>query len=139
MEYKVIGDDILLRLDPGDEVVAAIRELAAKENLKLAKVQGLGAAKKVVMGVYDLAEQKFCANTYEGTYEITALVGSIDTMAGAHYSHLHITIADKEGKAYGGHLAEAIISATAEIVITKINAQIDREKDTATGLNVWKL
>ena len=66
MEYKNIDDTrVLFRLDPGDEVVASLEELARKEDIKLAMVQGLGALNRVVMGVYDVAAQQFKATTLE--------------------------------------------------------------------------
>ena len=40
--------------------------------------------------------------------------------------------------AYGGHLNEAIVSATAEIVVTMLPGKVDRVKSEETGLNVWK-
>lgn len=139
MLYKKIDETrILLRLDPNDEILSALKSLAADENIKLAMIQGLGAVKKVVMGVYDVAKQEYKSNVFEGAYEIVSLTGTIDTMKGAHYSHLHIAIGDEEGHAFGGHLNEAVISATAEIVITILPGSIDRKKSAEVGLNVWK-
>ena len=50
----------------------------------------------------------------------------------------HIAVGDEQGAAHGGHLNEAIISATAEIVITKLAGSVDRRKSEETGLNIWK-
>lgn len=139
MEYKNIDDTrVLVRLDPGDEVVASLEELARKEDIKLAMVQGLGALNRVVMGVYDVAAQQFKATTLEEALEMISLTGTLDTMGDGHYSHFHIAVGDEKGRAYGGHLKEAVISATAEIVVTKLPGQIDRIKSEVTGLNIWK-
>ena len=140
MDYKVLEDKrILVRLDPDDEIVTSLGQIAQKENLQLAMVQGLGAVKKVVMGVYDVTTQQYHSNTFEGAYEIVSLTGTMDTMKGQPYSHFHICIGDMKGHAYGGHLNEAVISATAEIVITPLPGAIDRTKSPEVGLNIWQL
>jgi len=36
------------------------------------------------------------------------------------YIHLYISIGDETGKAFGGHLNEAFVSTTAEIIILAI-------------------
>ncbi len=139
MEYKNIDDTrILVRLDPGDEVVASLEAVAQKENIELAMVQGLGALNRVVMGVYDIVAQEFKATTLEGALEMISVTGTLDTMGAEHYSHFHIAVGDENGRAYGGHLKEAVISATGEIIVTKLPGKIDRVKSEVTGLNIWK-
>ncbi len=139
MEYKNIDDTrILVRLDPGDEVVTSLEAVAQKENIELAMVQGLGALNRVVMGVYDIAAQEFKATTLEGALEMISVTGTLDTMEAEHYSHFHIAVGDEHGRAYGGHLKEAVISATGEIIVTKLPGKIDRVKSEVTGLNIWK-
>ena len=139
MEYKELDEThLLVRLDPGDEIIAALNRAKAAAGWQLAAVQGLGAVNKVVMGLYHVAEQKYSSNTFSDAYEMVSLTGTLDTMNGEPYTHLHIVVADVTGKAFGGHLNEAIISATAEIILTKLPGQIDREKSPAIGLNIWK-
>ena len=139
MEYKNLdATRLLVRLDPNDEIVSSLAEVAQKEKIELAMVQGLGAVKRVVMGVYNVTTQEYKANTMEGVFEMLSLTGTMDTMKNEPYSHFHISIGDAQGKAYGGHLNEAIVSATAEIVITKLPGKVDRVKSEEAGLNVWK-
>ena len=59
-------------------------------------------------------------------------------MNGEFYTHLHINCADKTNNVTGGHLNEAIISATAEIFIHVIDAVVDREFDKEVGINTFK-
>src|SRR5690606_4445413 len=51
---------------------------------------------------------------YEGPFEIVSLIGTVSI----HGSHLHIAIADGEGKTTGGHFESGCkIYTTAEIVL----------------------
>ena len=51
MEYKKFGNTLIVRLDRGEEVVDRLLELARREHITLASVNGLGAADDVTVGV----------------------------------------------------------------------------------------
>ncbi len=69
--------------------------------------------------------------------ELTNLSGNVSALDGETYLHVHITLADEHGHAFGGHLKSAIIGATAEIFMTVFDTNIDRARDDATGLNTF--
>jgi len=138
MEYKRFNNKIVLRIDRGEEVVEKLKEVALKENIKLASLSALGASDHFIAGVYSVPEQKYYQNEFNGDYEITNITGTINTMNGEFYSHMHITCADNKGVCYGGHLNQARISGTCEMVIDIIEGNVDRVKDGVTGLNIYK-
>lgn len=138
MEYKKFGNVIVVRLDPGDEILESIKKVSEKENIKLAKVEALGATNEFTIGAYSIPEQKYYKNDYKGVWEIVALHGNINTMNGEFYTHIHMGAGDNEGHFVGGHLNRAIISATCEMFITLIEGKVDRVKDEKTGLNIFK-
>ena len=139
MVYKRFGNTMLVRLQRGEELMAQLKELAGKESIRLAHVSGLGAVSRFAVGVYKVDEKKYYKNEFEGAYEITSLTGTIATMDGSFYAHLHMSAGNDKGEVFGGHLNEAVISATCEMVITLIDGQIDRFYDgDDTGLNLWK-
>jgi predicted DNA-binding protein with PD1-like motif len=137
MDARRIGDTILVRLDRGEELTEQLRLLARREGLHLASVTGLGALSAFTAGVYDTAAKRFCPREYQGLYEIVSLRGTVDTMDGAYYAHLHLSAAGEDGLVRGGHLTRAVVSATAELVVTVLHGQIDRTYDPDTGLNLW--
>lgn len=138
MIYTRFGDKILVRIDRGDEIITKLLEVANSEGIQLASVTALGAVGYFKVGVYSVKEQKYYSNEYTGEYEITSLYGTLSTMQGAPYVHLHFSAADNTGAVYGGHLNEAVVCATCEMVIDIIPGKIDRFKDSVTGLNLFK-
>ncbi len=138
MEYKRFENTIILRMDRGEEILETLKTVAIKENIKLASVSAIGACDHFIAGVYSIPEQKYYKNEFNGVFEITALVGNINTMNGEYYAHLHITCADEKCNCLGGHLNEARISATCEMVINIIDGSVDRVKNPDTGINVFK-
>ena len=137
MQYRVFGDTYVVRLQRGEEVLACLRELCEKESISLGTVSAIGAVNHVVVGVYRVDEQKYVANTFDGAMELTSLMGNITEKDGEPYLHLHATFGDLTGKVIGGHLNEAVVSATCELFVRKVEGHVGRRLDPETGLNIF--
>ena len=59
MEYKRFNNTIVARFDKGEEVLTKIKEIALKENIKLANINALGATNDFEVGVYNVDEKKY--------------------------------------------------------------------------------
>ena len=138
MDYKRFDNTIIARLDKGEEILEQLEVISKKENIKLASVSALGATNDITVGVFSTGEKKYYANSFQGDMEIVSLTGTVSTMNGQYYAHLHMSAGDMEGKVFGGHLNRAVISATCEMVITIINGAVDREFNEAVGLNTFR-
>ncbi|MBQ4086481.1 MAG: DNA-binding protein [Clostridia bacterium] len=137
MDYRRFGDTIIARMDKGEEILEQLKVIAEKESIKLASVSALGATDDITVGVFRTGEKKYYANHFTGDMEIVSLTGTISTMDGAYYAHLHMSAGDAEGHVFGGHLNRAVISATCEMVIRVIDGQVDRKFDENVGLNLF--
>lgn len=136
MDYRRFENNIVLRLEIGEEVIESIKELCIKEKIKAGLISGLGASNHIVIGLFKPLEKKYYSTTFEDDYEITNLTGNISVMNDEPYLHVHGTFANITGNCIGGHLNKAVISATAEIVINIIDGDINRKFDEAIGLNL---
>mgnify|MGYP000541426427 FL=1 len=61
MEYRRFKDTIVARLDRGEEILAQVKEIALKEEIKLASVQALGAMNKFTVGVFKTDEKEYAS------------------------------------------------------------------------------
>lgn len=138
MEFKRYGSKILVRLDPGEEVVASLAEVCTQQEVRLGVVGGIGAVDRAVVGLFDPVTREYLSTTLEKPFEITNLTGNVSEMDGKLYLHLHATLADREHDCFGGHLNEARVSATAEIWIDVVEGTVDREFSPTVGLNLLK-
>ena len=138
MEYRRFENTIVARIDKGEEITEQLRIIAMRERIRLASVQALGAVGRFTVGVYRPAEKQYVSNECCGDYEIVSLAGTVNTMNGEFYSHLHMSAGNERGEVFGGHLNRAEVSATCEMVIQIIQGQVDRYFDESIGLNLFR-
>ena len=115
-----------------------LRKLAEQEKIQLASISALGAVGDFTVGVFRTAEKKYQANHFTGDFEIVSLTGTINTMNGGFYSHLHMSAGNEQGQVCGGHLTRAVVSATCEMIVQLIDGRVDRRFDPETGLNLFQ-
>lgn len=138
MEYRKFDSTIIARIDKGEEILEKVKKIALKENIKLASISALGAVNDFTVGVFKTDEKKYYSNSFQGYFEITSLTGTINTMNGEFYTHIHMSAGNEKGEVFGGHLNRAVVSATCEMVITIIDGSVDRYFDEEIGLNLFK-
>lgn len=138
MDYRRFENTIVARIDKGEEILEQIKEIALKENIKLANINALGATNEFTVGVFNVDEKKYYANSFKGNFEIVSLTGTINTMNDEFYTHIHMSAGNDKGEVFGGHLNKAIVSATCEMIINIIDGKVDREHNEDIGLNLFK-
>lgn len=138
MEYRKFGNTIVARMDRGEEIVASVLALAEREGVRLAGIQALGAIDRFTVGVFNTETKQYLANEFSGAFEIVSLTGTLSTMDGKPYCHLHLSAGNEKGEVFGGHLNRARISATCEMVLQLIDGQVDRSFSEEIGLNLFR-
>lgn len=138
MDYRRFENQIIARIEKGEEILEKVKEIALKEKIKLASINALGATNEFTVGVYKEDEKKYYANEFKGNFEIVSLTGTINTMDDKFYTHIHMSAGNDKGEVFGGHLNKAIVSATCEMVISIIDGKVERYFDEEIGLNVFK-
>lgn len=138
MQYRRGKREVLVRLDPGDEVMGALKEICRKEKIGSAYLSGIGAARSVEIAHYDTKAKKYSPRRFEGMLEITSLTGNISMMDGQAAPHIHATVGLEDFSCAAGHLISAEISVTCEIVMVPLEMKVEREFDAKTGLNLQR-
>jgi len=77
---------------------------------------------------------KYESVDYPGPLEIVCAQGSVALKDDSPILHIHIQVSGRD-VCRGGHLAEAIVYSTAEVIIGELDYQLRRETDDYTGLN----
>lgn len=121
----------------GEELVKSLSRLCEKEKITAGSISGIGATDHAVVGLYEVEQRQYHKTELNGEMELASLTGNVSAKDGAVYLHLHTTFADEKARCFGGHLYEAVISATCELFLRRYDGTINRTVDEATGLNVF--
>ena len=54
MDYRRFNNTIVARIDKGEEILEKVKEIALKENIKLANLNALGATNDFTVGVLNV-------------------------------------------------------------------------------------
>jgi len=130
---------MILKIDKGNKIVENIVKFCEDNNIAGAWVSGLGAVSKATVALYELETKKYYKKDLKGPFEIANLVGNIGKVGNEIRAHLHIILTNKEMKAFGGHLDEAVVAATCEIKLEILEADIIRKRDDKIGLDLINL
>lgn len=118
MLYKRSNDRLVVRLEPGDEVHASLLAAAQASGLKQAVViSGIGQFTRSTLGFFTGSEGIYATQEFVGPGEVLSLVGNICDRDGKLAGHLHAVIARDDFSVYGGHLVEAQVGATMEVLL----------------------
>ena len=135
MEYRRFENQILVRMDPGDEVLDGFQKLCRKENIHLGDIRGLGASAEIDVSVFDPVKKQYFPQSIRKQSEITGLYGTITEKEGETYLHVHLQAMTCDGEAAGGHLNRCVIDGTLEAVVTVLDGHAGRTVNPLTGLN----
>lgn len=140
MVKKVSPKELFMgKLSYGADLLAEITDICKEKNIRLGRVEAIGAVKRACIGYYHQDDQAYEFHTIEKPLEIMNLTGNISIKDGAPFVHAHITLADADGQAYGGHLAPGTLVFACEWVIEAFDGSVlERKLDHQTGLPLWK-
>ena len=137
MQYRQFGNTYMVRIDLGEDIVESLKRFCEEENIRLGRVEAIGAADHALIGVYDLEKKEYYPEKLDGFMEIASLNGSVTSMDGKPYIHLHATLADQNHAVHGGHVLEMRVGATCEMFVTVLDGEVTRRKDEELGINLW--
>ncbi len=139
MRYKHVDQGYVVRLERGEDVTSSLVRLAAEVGLESGFVTGLGSLCDVKLGYFDFEKQEYSSRVFEGDYELVSFTGNFSKLDGKPFLHVHAVVADASCNAYAGHLHSGVVAVTGEFFVISTGAEITREPDDETGLNLLKL
>lgn len=127
MRYHHFGDGrYVLRLEPGDDVIASLAQLADDEGIDAGLITGIGSVDRITLGFLDPEAQEYVRRRFEEPMEVAQMTGTISQEADRHFVHLHAVVAPRELLAYGGHVHEAIVGVVMELFVTSLPGTLSR-------------
>lgn len=136
MQYKKIDGLWVIVLKKGEKLIEKLKEFLEKENIKSGYLSGIGAVSSVELAHYNLQEKRYTTKKFDEPLEIVSLLGNVAMKEEEKIIHCHIAVGTNKMNLYGGHLIEASVAATCEIVFNEFEVPVNKKKDPNTGLNL---
>jgi uncharacterized protein len=122
-------------LETGDEVMHSLQEFTRRERVSAAQITAIGALSDAVLGYFDWDRKDYLRIPVKEQVEVASLIGDVALApSGEAALHIHIVLGKRDGTALAGHLTEAHVRPTLEVIFTESPAHLRKVCDPETGL-----
>lgn len=121
--------------DKGDEVTTGLLEFAKSNHLSASHFTAIGAFERVTLGFFERERKGYRKIEINEQTEVLSLVGDLALKEdGEPQVHAHVVVGRRDGTAHGGHLVEARVWPTLEVIVVESPQHLRRKFDAETGL-----
>jgi uncharacterized protein len=121
--------------ETGDEVIAGLTDFAKRHRPRSAHFTAIGAFQDVVLAYFDWPTKKYQPLPLKEQVEVLTLAGDIAWKDdGEPVVHAHVVVGRSDGTTRGGHLKEAHVRPTLELVLVEYPRHLERKPDPESGL-----
>lgn len=128
----------ILVFENGDEFMEGMSRFAKDNHLTASSFTGIGALQDVVLGYFDWNTKDYKKLPVGEQVEVLSLAGDIALDNEKPAVHAHIVVGKSDGTAHGGHLMEARVRPTLEVILTETPAHLRKQYDPESGLALIK-
>ncbi len=118
----------------GDEVVSQLADFAVQNRLSASSFTAIGALSDVTIGHFNLEKKGYKKIPITEQVEVLSVVSNVAMDQGKPKIHAHIVVGKSDGSAHGGHLMEAHVRPTLEVILQELPKHLRRKTDPQTGL-----
>jgi uncharacterized protein len=124
----------------GDEVMSNLKAFAQDYRQGSSHFTGIGAFQDVMLGYFNWEKKDYQKIPVSEQVEVVSLVGDIAQGEGGEpVVHAHVVLGKSDGTALGGHLLEAQVRPTLELMLVESPQHLQRKYDPGTGLALIRL
>ena len=128
------GRTFVLVFAKGDEAFSGLESFAREEGLTAARFTGIGAFSDAKLGYFDRERKDYSEIPVAEQVEALSLLGDVAVEDGEPKVHAHVVLGRSDGTAIGGHLLEAHVWPTLEVILDESPAHLRKRSDPETGL-----
>jgi len=120
----------------GDEAYSGLLEFAEKYHVTSAHFTAIGALNGATVGWFDPQRKMYKKIPINGQHEVIGMSGDIALYQGKPVVHTHMLVGNPDGTTQGGHVLEASVSPTLEVMVTVDPVTMQKRFDPATDLTL---
>ena len=141
-KYKVHREIVhYVKFEKDTLLLESLTEYAVSNKIKTAEISFIGAVQNLNVLYFNQDSKQYEEHTFDGGFEVLSGLGNITLFNDKPLVHIHISVSDKDGNAFGGHLTEGSKIWLIEAIIKEPTFIkrffIKRSYDKELNLNVW--
>ena len=117
-----------------DEAVKSLTSFAVNQRLAASHFTAIGAFSRAVVAYFDWSAKQYRHISIDEQVEVLSLMGDVTIEDGKPKVHAHVVLGKADATTHGGHLIEASVRPTLEIVVTETPRPLHRRFDPASGV-----
>jgi len=143
MRSKVLNENgeqtYAVIFESGEEVISGLTRFAEEQQLDASRFTAIGAFNEVVLGYFDWEKKDYERIPMNEQVEVLSLIGDVALEGTRPKVHAHVVLGLRDGSARGGHLLEARVRPTLEVILIESPGYLKREFDLESGLALIRL
>jgi predicted DNA-binding protein with PD1-like motif len=121
-------------LDTGDEVAGELGRFVRENEVEAASITAIGAFRDALLGYFDWSTKQYKKIAVDEQVEVLSLLGDVAVSDEGPSLHLHAVLGKADGSVVGGHLLEAHVRPTLEVILIQPPSYLRKRRDPVSGL-----
>ena len=128
-----------LIFETGDEITAELDAFAREHRLGASHFTAIGGLQDVTLGYFDWDKKDYNPIPIREQVEVLSLIGDIALDRGTPKVHAHVIVGKADGTAHGGHLMNAHVRPTLEVIIVESSRKLRKSYDPLSKLDLIRV
>jgi predicted DNA-binding protein with PD1-like motif len=120
----------------GDEAFSGLQEFADNYHVTSAHFTAIGALNRATLGWFDPQRKMYKKIPISGQHEVIGMSGDIALYEGKPVVHTHMVVGNPDGTTRAGHILDAYISPTLEVMVIVDPIAMKKRFDPETDLTL---
>lgn len=123
-----------IAFDKGDEPISLLTQFARENAVRGSQLTAIGAFEHAALGYFDRRSKSYRRIAVDEQTEVLSFLGDIAHADGEPVVHVHVVLGLPDGSTRGGHLLDASVWPTLELVLTEWPKHLCKRSDAEVGL-----
>lgn len=138
MKFKLLQNEnprtFALVFESGDEFASTLLKFAKENGLAASHFTAIGGFRDVTLGYFNIETKAYERIPIQEQVEVVSLSGDIASSDKGPQVHAHVVVGKRDGSAHAGHLMEAHVRPTLELILEESPAHLRRKMNSQFGI-----
>jgi predicted DNA-binding protein with PD1-like motif len=121
-------------MDKGDDAAVQLLAFARQNGVSGAGLTAIGACQEATLAYFDPEQKQYHDIPVTEQVEVLSMIGDLAEKDGEPALHAHAVLGRRDGSVVGGHVKQAIVWPTLEVIVTETPEHLRKRVDEETGL-----